>query len=134
MLGEQLGEEKGKITMRRVMRSEAGGPKIEVSFQTTGKFAGIECKGVGTYWSTMKPGGFLYGEGQGVVMTKDGEAMSWVGQGTGHFNAKGGVSFRGALYYETASPKLARYNGMAAVYEHDNDAEDNCSTKLWEWK
>jgi hypothetical protein len=134
MLGEQLGEEKGKITMRRVMRTEAGGPKMEVTFQTMGKFGGIECRGVGTYSSQMKPGGHLYGEGQGVVMTKDGESLAWVGQGIGRIKQDGGVSFRGAVYYETASQKLARFNGITVVYEHENDAEDNCSTKFWEWK
>jgi hypothetical protein len=46
---------------------------------------------MGTYWSTMRPGGFLYGEGQGVMMTSDGESVVWVGQGTGRFQPNGGM-------------------------------------------
>ena len=76
----------------------------------------------------------MFGQGQGLLMTKDGESISWVGQGVGKMKPDGGVSFRGAVYYETASQKLGRFNGMAVVYEHETDASDNCSTKFWEWK
>ena len=133
MLGELLGEEKGKVTMHRVVRSRGKGHKMEITFQAMGKLAGLEVKDIGTYNSVMRPGGFLFGQGQGFIMTKDGEAISWVGQGTGKMHPNG-ISFRGAVYYETASPKLARFNGMAVVFEHESDANDNTSTKYWEWK
>lgn len=134
MLGEMLGEEKGKVTMHRVVRSRGRGHKVEVTMQTTGTLAGAEMHNLGTYNSTMRPGGFLFGQGQGIIMTRDGESISWVGQGTGKMKPGGGVSFRGAVYYETSSSKLARLNGLAVVYEHETDASDNCSTKYWEWK
>ena len=133
MLGELLGEEKGKVTTYRVMKSE-GGHSVEVTFRTEGTVLGAQMRNIGTYSSQVRPGGFLFGEGQGVIMTKDGESISWVGQGTGHFKPTGGVSFRGAIYYETASQKLARLNGLAVVYEHETDASDNASSKYWEWK
>jgi hypothetical protein len=53
MLGEQLGEERGKITGHRVLRSGGGGPRVEVTFQATGKLSGSECSDIGTYWSAM---------------------------------------------------------------------------------
>jgi hypothetical protein len=133
MLGELLGEEKGKVTTYRVTKSD-GGNKVEVTFRAEGTMLGIPTHSIGTYVSQVRPGGFLFGEGQGVIMTKDGDSLSWVGQGAGHFKPTGGVSFRGAVYYETASQKLARLNGLAVVYEHETDASDNCSTKSWEWK
>lgn len=134
MLGELISEDKGKITMHRVMRSRGKSHKVEVTFQTTGKLAGIDFKDIGTYNSVIRPGGFLFGQGQGIIMTQDGDSISWVGQGTGKMKPDGGVSYRGAVYYETSSSKLARLNGMAVVYEHESDASDNCSTKSWEWK
>ena len=97
MLGEQIGEEKGKVTGYRVVRSGAGGPRVEVTFQATGKVLGIACNDLGTYWSAMRPGGFFYGEGQGIIMTKDGDCIVWVGQGTGRFKPKGGMKWRGAV-------------------------------------
>ena len=134
MLGELLGEEKGKIMGSRVLPTKGMGHRVEVSFRASGKILGVDCSDMGTYWSVMKPGGVLYGEGQGIIMTKDGDGVSWVGAGTGRFKPGGGVSWRGAVYYETASAKLARLNGMAVVYEHESDANDNITTKYWEWK
>ncbi|OFW39799.1 MAG: hypothetical protein A3J28_09110 [Acidobacteria bacterium RIFCSPLOWO2_12_FULL_60_22] len=134
MLGELLGEEKGKITGYRVVQTAGAGQKVEVSFQGSGKLLGIEIKEIATYASVMKPGGYMFGSGQGIIMTKDGESVCWVGQGTGRHKPGGGMSWRGAVYYETASQKLARLNGAAVVYEHDTDAHDNFTTKFWEWK
>src|SRR5207244_1522122 len=99
MLGEQLGEERGKITARRVLPSDGGGPKVEVSFEASGKIIGSDVTDLGTYWSVVQSNGALYGEGQGVIMTPQGEVIQWIGAGRGHFTAQGGVSFRGAVYY-----------------------------------
>ena len=134
MLGELIIEEKGKITGRRVIPSKGGGQRVEVSFQASGKVLGIEHRVLTTYWAVVQPNGFLYGEGQGLVMTKDGDRATLVGQGAGRFKPGGGVSWRGAVYYQTASPKLARLNGIAVVFEFDTDANDNTSAKYWEWK
>ena len=134
MLGELIGEEKGKITGYRVIPSKGGGQRIEVSGQASGKILGIEERTLVTYWSVVLPNGFLYGEGQGVVMTKDGDRATWVGQAAGRFKPGGGAIWRGAVYYQTASPKLARLNGIAVVFEYETDANDNTSAKLWEWK
>ena len=87
-----------------------------------------------SYWSEVRPDGSLYGEGQGVVITQDGETATLKGQGVGKFVGGGAVSYRGAVYYSTASPKLARLNTVAAVFEFDVDANGNTHTKSWEWK
>ena len=134
MLGELVLEEKGKISGYRVTRAKGHGNVVEVSFQASGKIWGIEHRTLATYWSVVQPNGFLYGEGQGVLMTKDGDRASWVGQGAGRFKSGGGVSWRGAVYYQTASPKLARLNGIAQVFEYETDAQDNTHGKIWEWK
>lgn len=132
MLGDLLGEEQGKVTTFRVLSTE--GPKVEVSFRGGGKILGVDTMNMGTYWSVVRPGGTLYGEGQGVVMTKDGEMATWSGNGVGKFKPGGGVSWRGGIYYQTASQKLSRLNGIAAIFEHETDANDNVSSKIWEWK
>src|SRR5262245_46022148 len=97
MLGEQIGEERGKITGRRVLPADGPGPKIEVSFQASATFHGVQATDIGTYWSTVQPNGSLYGEGQGVILTATGDIVQWTGAGRGQFTAQGGVSFRGAV-------------------------------------
>jgi len=133
MLGELIGELRGKRTARRVL-SVDGGFKVEVAFESVGKVLGIDTNEIGTYCSVSRPDGTLYGEGQGVVLGNDGSTATWKGQGVGRFVGGGAVSYRGAVYYSTASPKLARLNTVAAIFEFEVDAQGNTHSKLWEWK
>jgi hypothetical protein len=132
MLGEQLGEERGRVTGNRVLPSES--PTVETSFTAAGKLLGIDMTDMGTYVASMRPDGTLYGEGQGVMMTTDGEGVSWKGSGVGTFGPGGAISYRGALFYSTASQKLTRLNRVAAVFEYEVDGEGNTVGKIWEWK
>ena len=109
MLGDQLGEETGKSAGFRVL--DAAGPKVEVSFQSTGKILGTDYRGRASYCSEMQPGGFLYGEGQGIYMTADGGTAAWKGQGTGRLKPGGGASYRGAIHFMKAAGSLAKLAG-----------------------
>src|SRR6266699_4880493 len=84
MLGDQLGEEIGQITGTRVLPG-ANGPVVEVSFQSNGTLCGVRETNMGTYITMTRPDGTLSGEGQGVVMTDDGETAAWKGHGVGRF-------------------------------------------------
>src|SRR5437016_11577285 len=46
----------------------------------------------------------------------------------------GGASWRGAIIFTTATGKLAKLAGTVEVFEHSTDANDNVTSKLWEWK
>jgi hypothetical protein len=134
MLGDQIGEERGQVTTMRVLSSEGDAPRIEVSFQATGKLLGADVNDMGTYVSVARPDGTLFGEGQGITMTQDGGMATWRGQGAGRFTGPGAVTWRGAVYYETASPQLAKLNGVAVVYEFETDESGKTEAKYWEWK
>ncbi len=134
MLGELIGEGTGKVIGQRVLPADHQGTKMEVSFQSAGKLLGVDITETGTFWAVLRQGGALYGEGQGIEMTKDGEAVTWTGNGNGKPNGRGGVNDRGAIYYQTASSKLARVNSVAAVFEFDVDEAGNTHAKVWEWK
>jgi hypothetical protein len=133
MLGEQIGEGRGKRTARRVV-STAPTFSVEVSFEDTSKLLGVDGMNIGTYTSGNKPDGSLYGEGQGVFATMDGEIATWKGIGIGRLLAGGAVSYRGCLSYSTASAKLTRLNSIAGVFEFDVDTNGNTHSKIWEWK
>ena len=90
MLGEKIGGTSGKITSQRVLRNLGGDPKMETSFQANGSILGTNVKETGTYWSIVRPDGTLYGEGQGVMITKDGKTATWTGHGVGTMR-KGGA-------------------------------------------
>jgi hypothetical protein len=44
MLGELIGEERGKLTGLRVLPHEGSGPKVEVTFRASGKMLGIDAE------------------------------------------------------------------------------------------
>ena len=132
MLGDQIGEETGKVIVIRVLDSAA--LKAEVSIQTKGKLLGHDYQGRATYTSAMQAGGFLYGEGHGVYITTGADMATWIGQGTGKLKPDGGASYRGALHFRNATGKLEKLAGTVAVFEYETDANDNTSAKSWEWK
>ncbi len=136
MLGEKLYDITGKVTGQRVLPGNTPGDvKVEVSFQGTGKLLGIDTLENGTYQANMKAPGVLFGEGQGLTLTKDGEPLTWFGTGIGRPTGKGmAASWRGSIYYTTASQKLARLNGVAVVFEWEVDEQGNAKGAGWEWK
>jgi hypothetical protein len=134
MLGEKIGNESGKVTSRRVISSHGGGPRMEISFQASGSLLGVSHTTTATYCSEMRSDGKVYGEGQGVVMGKSGEMATWIGQGVGTLKKDGSVSYRGAIYYQSASPAWARLNGVASMFEYEVDAQGGSRAEIWEWK
>ena len=134
MQGEKIGEASGKVTSRRVLANPGGGPKMETSFEASGRLLGVEGTETGTYSSVMRPDGTLFGDGQGIIMGKGGELATWVGSGVGTIRKDGGVSYRGAIYYQTSSAAWLRLNSVAAIFEYEVDAQGSSRSQLWEWK
>ena len=134
MLGDKIGEGSGKVTSQRVLANPGGGPKMESSFQANGSLLGVNSKETGTYFTVVRPDGTLFGEGQGVIVTKDGKMATWTGHGVGTMNKDGTASYRGAIYYQTAPPKLSRLTKVAVLFEYAIDADGNTHSEYWEWK
>jgi hypothetical protein len=135
MLGELVCELKGKVKVRRVLPHHEGGMKVEVSTESSGKLLGVDVTDMTTYEATMQPGGFLFGMGQGATLGKGGEMAMYRANGVGKMTGKGSaVSFRGALYMMSPSPRWASLNGTALVFEYEEDENGNTGVKVWEWK
>ncbi len=132
MLGEKIGETKGKRIVRRVV--SVNPPTAEVSFEDSGTMLGIATTGLGTYTSVVRPDGSIFGTGQGLTTTHDGDAFTWEGTGVGKFGAGGAVSYRGMLFFRTTSPKLARLNNACGAFEYEVDASGATTSSIWEWK
>ncbi len=132
MLGNQIGEVKGKRLVRRVISIDP--PTAEVSFEDAGQMLGIPTTGMGTYTSVVRPDGSIYGQGQGLTMTDNGEGLTWTGTGLGKFGPGGSVSYRGMLFFQTTSAKLAALNNTCAAFEYEVDPSGQTVSKMWEWK
>jgi hypothetical protein len=108
---------------------------VEVSFEAQGQMLGISTTHVGSYVSTVRPDGTIFGDGQGIMRSADSsEILTWRGSGVGHFTPDGGVSYRGAIYSQSQSPTLSRLNGIALLFEYKVDASGKTESVLTEWK
>jgi hypothetical protein len=134
MIGDRIGEVIGQVTGMRVLPARNGMPVMEISFQQAGELYGIHVTEMGTYESVNLPDGRLSGKGRGVLMTPDGDTVSWDGYGTGKFTGSGRVSWRGSLHYRTTSARLARLNDIVGMFEYEVDEAGKTTGSLWEWK
>ncbi len=132
MLGDQIGEGKGKRILRRILSIEP--PTAEVTFESVGTLLGVATNETGTYTSMVRTDGSIFGHGQGLVITADGDGITWIGSGLGKFGTGGSVSYRGMIYFRTDSQKMARMNNVCGAFEFDTDPEGNTTSKIWEWK
>ena len=132
MLGEKIGGTSGKGYFAGRTTEPGRSPKMETSFQGSGSILGVDVKETGTYWRVVRPDGTLYGEGQGVMILKDGKMATWTGHGVGTMKKDGTASYRGAVYYQTMPPRWSRLNKVAVVSEYAVDAEGNMRSEFWE--
>ena len=132
MLGEQIGEIRGKRIVRRVLSSDP--LSVEVSFEFSGKMLGAEVNGFGTYTSQIRPDGMVYGEGDGAFLSHDGDPVAYKASGLGRIREGGALSYRGIAYYKTTSQKLARLNTVPGVFEWEAEANGDIHGKIWEWR
>ena len=132
MPNEQIYTGQGKRTARRVLDTQPF--TVEVSFEDRGTLLGFEGANIGTYKSSPRPDGTLFGEGQGIFASADGEVLTWKGIGTGRIKPGGSLSYRGALTFNANSQRFSRLNAIAGVFEFEVDEGGNTSTQIWEWK
>lgn len=129
MLGELIGEFKGKNTAYRVLSDG----KTEVSGQGMGKILGVDATMWFTAVTTPMPNSVFMVEGNGQIWTKDGD-MIMLKMGSISWSSEKGGTTRGASFHMTQSQKLSRLNKTVGLHETDSDMTDNWTTKIWEWK
>jgi hypothetical protein len=57
-----LTDEKGRLTVRRVLSVEDGAAKVETTFETAGSLGEVPYTTLGTLWSYIRTDGTLFGE------------------------------------------------------------------------
>ena len=82
-IGNLIYENKGEITSQTVLE----GPTVQTSFSSNGTILNginsIDVTEIGTYTTTPRSNGVVYGEGQGVITGKNNEIVTWSSQEIG---------------------------------------------------
>jgi hypothetical protein len=134
MLGEKLGTESGHVTGRRILPADDFRyMKMEVSFESTVDILGVQGQNLGTYVAFERGPGQLYAEGQGVVMTADGDGAIWNGHGVLRMAPDGGIAVSASIAFQTTSEKLKRLNEVLVLVEHHTHADGHLHSDLWAW-
>ena len=135
MLGEVIGEANGTGTNVEVLSVEQGSPKLKVTLRGSGKARGVAFTDLITYTQVEKGEGTLYGEGETVWLTDDGDVCTWKGFGIGRPTSRGGAAtFAVAGSFETRSSRLAELNGVCCIVEFELDDHGNYHWTAYEWK
>ena len=132
----------GKLIGQRVV-STANGFTPQIGYEYTTIENGT-IKGVGNVtmlqtWTNAAPEAsrsprIIYGVGQGVITTADGQDMAtWNGYGLGRSNINGTITFHGINFFNTNSTgKLAFLKNLEGLNISEVDGNKQ-TTKIYEW-
>lgn len=135
-LGDPFYKERTKATSIRVI-DVINGPKVEVSFSGNGTIRdSINVTDIGTIWTLPTSGGMIYGEGQGLLTTQQGEMATYTQKAIGQYTPEGRVVFHGSMFFKTLSPtgQLASLDNQMGIYNYESDIAGNAIRQVWEWQ
>jgi hypothetical protein len=135
MLGDKIGEEKGRVTGRRILPGDADVRfvRMEISIETEATILGQAGQNLGTYTIVGRGPGQVYGEGQGMFFAANGDNAIWNGHGVARVDEAGGMHIAASVAFQSESEGLAKLNGMLVLVEHHADMENNASSTLHAW-
>jgi hypothetical protein len=135
MLGGKVGDEQGKVTGRRILPGDDDmrWVRMEITIETQGTLLGQAGMDVGTYTIVERGPGQIYGQGQGIFLTMDGQSAIWNGHGIARMDEQGGIHVAASAAFQTTSEKLAKLNGVLVLVEHHADMQNTARTEFFEW-
>ena len=134
-LGELLYEERGKQTSAETIM-DAEEPLTEVSGIGNMKLKDVNVTTNWTLLVTFGNNGIGYSQGKGSMYLDNKEVASYTTSSITKPNSPDVASSRGIMRIHCSSHdgKISSLDGIAAVYELEQDNEGNYTAKFWEWK
>jgi hypothetical protein len=133
-IGRLLTDEKGRLTVRRVLSVEDGAAKVETTFETAGSLGEVPYTTLATLRSYIRPDGTLFGELKAGVRTEGNDTAVYRGITGGKYteNTKHARTYRGAITFENATGVLSELNSALAVFELAIDDTGALHFRAWE--
>ena len=136
-LGELLYEERGKQTSAETIM-DAEEPLTEVNGIGNMKLKDVDVTTNWTLLVTFGNNGIGYSQGKGSMYLDNKEVASYTTSCITKPNSPDVASSRGMMRIRCSSKDNTKISslldGMAAVYELEQDNDENYSAKFWEWK
>ena len=136
-LGELLYEERGKQTSAETIM-DAEEPLTEVNGIGNMKLKDVDVTTNWTLLVTFGNNGIGYSQGKGSMYLDNKEVASYTTSCITKPNSPDVASSRGMMRIRCSSNDNTKISslldGMAAVYELEQDNDGNYSAKFWEWK
>lgn len=76
----------------------------------------------------------VYGQGQGVLQSKDGEEATYTFQFIGSLKEGGQLPHGSWFIYTNSTGKMAFLNNMVGITHSEIGQDSTFSTKVWKWK
>ena len=126
-----------KLIGQRVVSTANGiTPQIEYTNIENGTIKGVgNVTNLQTWTDTSRSPRIIYGVGQGVITTADGQDMAtWIGYGIGRFNINGTITYHDIILFNTNSTgRLAFLKNLEGLHIAEADGNKR-TTKIYEWK
>ena len=126
-----------KVIGQRVVSTANGiTPQIEYTNIENGTIKGVgNVTNLQTWTDTSRSPTIIYGVGQGVITTADGQDMAtWIGYGIGRSNINGTITYHDIILFNTNSTgRLAFLKNIEGLHIAEADGNKR-TTKIYEWK
>ena len=126
-----------KLIGQRVVSTANGiTPQIEYTNIENGTIKGVgNVTNLQTWTDTTRSPRIIYGVGQGVITTADGQDMAtWIGYGIGRSNINGTTTYHDIILFNTNSTgRLAFLKNLEGLHIAEADGNKR-TTKIYEWK
>ena len=126
-----------KLIGQRVVSTANGiTPQIEYTNIENGTIKGVgNVTNLQTWTDTSRSPRIIYGVGQGVITTADGQDMAtWIGYGMGRSNINGTTTYHDIILFNTNSTgRLAFLKNIEGLHIAEADGNKR-TTKIYEWK
>jgi hypothetical protein len=134
MLGELIGECKGKVVGVRVLPTDGPHAKVEVSLQGQGTLLGQPIADFGTYVQSVRASGALQGDAHNIMISPNGDVADWIGGGVGRPTGPGFKASYGAYgRFDASRGALARLETIATTVEYEVAEDGSYHWRMWEW-
>jgi hypothetical protein len=132
--GRPLTDERGRLTVRRVLSVDGGAATVETTFETEGVLRDVHYTTLGTIQSLIRPDGTLYGDLKAGLRTDGNDTGVYRGITGGAYDRRTqhARTYRGAITFENMVGAFAELNSVLAVFQLDIDDAGKVSCRTWE--